>query len=120
MLNINHSQNVFMGADKPAKPELTALGALESSGLAALIQRAHSLEALDRDLRRSLPDAVAKNCRLANWESGKLVFHVANPVWKGKLRLHGQEILACANALGLHALEIRIKVDPAFIANETR
>lgn len=109
-----------MGADKPAKPELTALGALESSGLAALIQRAHSLETLDRDLRRCLPEAVANNCRLANWESGKLVFHVANPVWKGKLRLHSQEILAHANALGLHALEIRIKVDPAFIANASR
>lgn len=109
-----------MGADKPTKPEQTALGALEGSGLAALIQRAHSLEALDRDLRRRLPDTIANHCRLANWESGTLVFHVANPVWKGKLRLHRQEILASANALGLHALEIRIKIDPAFVANTDR
>ena len=107
-----------MGADKPAKPELTALGALESSELAALIQRAHSLEALDQNLRRHLPEALAKNCRLANCESGKLVFHVSNSVWKSKLRLHGRELLAHANTYGLHAREIRIKIDPAFIVNE--
>jgi hypothetical protein len=107
-----------MGADKPAKPELTALGALESSGLSALIQRAHSLEALDQNLRRHLPEALAKNCRLANCESGKLVFHVSNSVWKSKLRLHGLELLAHANACGLHAREIRIKIDPAFIVND--
>ena len=107
-----------MGADKPAKPELTALGALESSELSALIQRAHSLEALDQNLRRHLPEALAKNCRLANCESGKLVFHVSNSVWKSKLRLHGQELLAHANTYGLHAREIRIKIDPAFIVNE--
>jgi len=107
-----------MGADKPAKPELTALGALESSGLSALIQRAHSLEALDQNLRRHLPEALAKNSRLANCESGKLVFHVSNSVWKSKLRLHGLELLAHANACGLHAREIRIKIDPAFIVND--
>ena len=107
-----------MGADKPAKPELTALGALESSELSALIQRAHSLEALDQNLRRHLPEALAKNCRLANCESGKLVFHVSNSVWKSKLRLYGQELLAHANVCGLHAREIRIKIDPAFIVNE--
>ena len=107
-----------MGADKPAKPELTALGALESSELSALIQRAHSLEALDQNLRRHLPEALAKNCRLANCVSGKLVFHVSNSVWKSKLRLHGQELLVQANACGLHARELKIKIDPAFIVNE--
>lgn len=107
-----------MGADKPAKPELTALGALESSGLTALIQRAQSMETLDRNLRRHLPEALAKNCRLANCEAGKLVFHVSNAVWKSKLRLHGLELLAHANACGLHAREIRIKIDTAFIAHQ--
>ncbi len=107
-----------MGADKPAKPELTALGALESSGLTALIQRAQSMEAMDQNLRRHLPEALAKNCRLANCASGKLVFHVSNSVWKSKLRLYGQELLAHANVCGLHAREIRIKIDPAFIVNE--
>ena len=103
-----------MASDKPSKPEKTALSALESSGLSALIQRAHSMEAIDQSLRRSLPEALAKQCRLVVLEPDKLIFHVSNSVWKNKLRLHSQEILATASALGLHAREIRIKVDPAF------
>jgi hypothetical protein len=107
-----------MVSDKPPKPEQTALSALESSGLSALIERAHSMEALDQSLRRNLPEALAKHCRLVVLEPDKLVFHVSNSVWKNKLRLHSQEILAAASALGLHAREIRIKVDPAFKAAE--
>ncbi len=103
-----------MASDKPSKPEQTALSALQSSGMSALIQRAHSMEAIDQSLRRSLPEALAKQCRLVVLEPDKLIFHVSNSVWKNKLRLHSQEILASARALGLHAREIRIKVDPAF------
>ena len=103
-----------MGADNPSNPEQTALSALNSSGLAALIQQADKLATLDQNLRRSLPAALAKHCRLAHCDTHKLVFHVSNPVWKNKLRLHSQEILGYARALGLHAQEIRIKVDLGF------
>lgn len=103
-----------MASDNPSKPEQSALSALKSSDLSALIQRAHSMVALDQRLRRNLPEALAKQCRLVVSEPDKLVFHVSNSVWKNKLRLHSQEILAVASTLGLHAREIRIKVDPAF------
>ncbi len=103
-----------MATEKTPNPEQTALSALQSSGLSTLIQRAHSMDAIDQSLRRNLPDALAKQCRLVVLEPDKLVFHVSNSVWKNKLRLHSQEILAATSALGLHAREIRIKVDPAF------
>jgi hypothetical protein len=107
-----------MASEKPKKPEQTALSALNNSDFSTTIQRARYLEALNQDLCRSLPDALAKQCRLVVSETGILVFHVSNSVWKNKLRLHSQELLANANALGLHAREIRIKIDPAFKPNE--
>lgn len=103
-----------MCADKPQKQELSALSALESSDLTALIERARILDTLDRSLRRCLPKALANQCRLANQTADKLVFQVSNPVWKNKLRLHSQELLEHASALGLHAQGIVIKVNPDF------
>lgn len=103
-----------MGADKPSNPELSALSAIESSGLTALIERAKTLDTLDCSLRRCLPEALANQCQLANQTADKLVFQVSNPVWKNKLRLHSHELLAHANALGLHAREIVIKINPEF------
>lgn len=109
-----------MGADKPSKPERSALQALEQTGLAALVARAGELASLDRLLRRNLPEALAKQCRLGAWREGRLVFQVSNPVWKNKLRLHSREILDQANALGLPAREIRITIDLAFQPGDDR
>lgn len=106
-----------MGADKPAKPEQSALSALKSSGLGALIARAGDMAEADQMLRRNLPPALARQCRLISWDDNRLVFHAASPVWKNKLRLHSQEILAAAQLLGLHAREIRIKVMLDFTPN---
>ncbi|MFY8061617.1 MAG: DciA family protein [Arenimonas sp.] len=111
------SLEFFMGADKPAKPEQSALSALKSSGLGALITHAGELADVDQTLRRSLPPALARQCRLVSWDDSRLVFHAASPVWKNKLRLHSQEVLAAAQSLGLHAREIRIKVDVGFTPN---
>jgi len=111
------SLEFFMGADKPAKPEQSALSALKSSGLGALITHAGELANVDQTLRRSLPPALARQCRLVSWDDSRLVFHAASPVWKNKLRLHSQEVLAAAQSLGLHAREIRIKVDVGFTPN---
>lgn len=103
-----------MGADIPSKPEQSALSAIKSSELTALIERAQTLESLDRSLRRCLPKALANHCRLANMTKDKLVFQVSNPVWKNKLRLHSQELLDRAKALGLLAQEVMVKIDPDF------
>jgi hypothetical protein len=109
-----------MGTDKPNKTEQSALSALQSPELTALIQRAQDVATLDQCLRQHLPEPLAKQCRLANWSPEKLVFHVSNPVWKNKLRLHSQVILAAAKARGLHARIIIIKVNPAFNADSNR
>ncbi len=103
-----------MGADKPTKPEQSLLEVLQRSGLAALIQRSGTLAQLDQKLRRNMPVALAKHCRLSRYNGDTLFFVASNPVWKNKLRLHSQEILDQANRLGLHAQAISVKVDTAF------
>jgi len=103
-----------MGADKPVKPEQSVLEVLQRSGLAALMQRSDTLAQLDQTLRRNMPEALARQCRLSRYDDDTLFFVASNPVWKNKLRLHSQEILDQANGLGLHARAIHIKVDPAF------
>ena len=65
----------------------------------------------------SVPPALARQCRLVSWDDNRLVFHAAGPVWKNKLRLHSQEVLAAAQLLGLHARKIRIKVALDFTPN---
>lgn len=102
-----------MAENKPMKPELSALDALVHSGLSDLVRRAENVAAWNQVLRRCLPEALAKHCCLVSWDDGKLLFQASSPVWKNKLRLHSLEILDCANAAGLHARGIRIRIDPA-------
>ena len=102
-----------MAENKPGNTELSAMAALVQSGLSDLLRRAENTAAWDRVLRRCLPEALAKHCGLVSWDDGKLLFQASSPVWKNKLRLHGREILDCANAAGLHAREIRIRINPA-------
>lgn len=106
-----------MGADKAGRPEQSALIALQHSSLGPLIAHARQLADIDQTLRRSLPPPLARQCRLVAWDDNRLVFHAANPVWKSKLRLHSQELVAAAQSLGLHAREIRIKVEIGFAPN---
>ena len=61
-------------------------------------------------LRQSLPAAVAENCRLANVDRERLVFLVSSPVWKSKLRLHGDALLSAAAAAGLPVRTLVVKV----------
>ena len=102
-----------MAENKPGNPERSAMAALVQSGLSDLLRRAENTAAWDRVLRRCLPETLAKHCGLVSWDDGKLLFQASSPVWKNKLRLHGREILDCANAAGLHAREIRIRINPS-------
>lgn len=87
-----------------------ALEAATDPGLSRLVERARWLDRLDGVLRQNLPAVLAGHCRLANIDRDKLVFQVSNPVWKSKLRLHGETLLGCAAALGLEVRTLVVKV----------
>lgn len=97
-----------MPLDKKSAPG--TLNEALSVGLGGIIERAELISALDRQLRQSLPDNLASRCRLANVDADRLVFLVASPIWKTRLRLHGGELLAAATALGLKVRELTVKV----------
>jgi hypothetical protein len=87
-----------------------ALEALEGSGLAGVVARVRWLDALDPVLRQSLPPTLAGHCKLANVDDKYVVFLVSAPVWKAKLRLHADAVLAAAAAAGLKARTLLVKV----------
>lgn len=66
--------------------------------LGTLAQRAHALEVLDGRLRRLLPEAIARECRLADIRNGRLVFLANSSTWAGRLRLHEATLLAEARS----------------------
>ncbi|MFC4729345.1 DciA family protein [Coralloluteibacterium thermophilus] len=79
-------------------------------GLDRLIERAQWLDALDRRLRQSLPAPLADHCRLGNVRGDRLVFLVGSAAWSTKLRLHADDILSAARALGLPAGILSVKI----------
>jgi hypothetical protein len=114
MLNMKQRSLENKGTVDPVKPEQSALSALKHSDLSGLIQQAEKQALMDRELRRNLPPALAKQCRLSSFDGDKLVFLASNPVWKNKLRLHSQQILELARTAGLHARSLKISVDLSF------
>jgi hypothetical protein len=83
----------------------------ESSPVAALLARARALDALDRQLRQPLPDALRRQCRLATVQSGRIVFLASSSTWAAKLRLHQNAILANARITsGLPIEKFAVKV----------
>jgi len=87
-----------------------ALSAALSSDPGRLIERAMQLQALDRQLRQSLPEPLASHTRLGNLRNDKLVFLVDAPVWGLRLRLHANALLDAARAAGIRAGDIAVKV----------
>jgi len=101
-------------------PSLAApINAAKSSGLGQLVQRAQWLEALDQQLRQSLPAPLDQQCRLANVRDDRLVFLVSSPIWKARLRLHSDTLLSAAAKVGLTIRHLTIKVAtaPPVVAN---
>jgi hypothetical protein len=74
-----------------------------------LLRRALWLEALDRQIRPCLPATLAAHARLANINSGKLVYLVDGPVWHARLRLAATEVLNAARSFGLDVTELVVK-----------
>lgn len=75
-----------------------------------LIERAMQLAALDRRLRQSLPEALAAHVKLGNLRGDSLVFLADSPVWKARLRLCADTLLDAAQAAGIPARNVSVKV----------
>jgi len=85
----------------------------ECDPVAALAQRARALDALDRTLRQPLPDALRRQCRLADVRAGRLVFLASSSVWASKLRFYQTALMAEARvASGLQIDKFAVKVAP--------
>ena len=84
--------------------------AATSGDLGSVVERARGLQALDRQLRQSLPEPLASHVRLGNVRDGRLVFLVDSPVWKAKLRLYADVIRDAASAAGLVTSGMTVKV----------
>jgi hypothetical protein len=96
---------------QPPRNDPTTFAELATSGsLRSLVERARMLEALDRQLRQSLPENLAQQCKLANVRADRLVFLVTSPVWSAKLRLHADALLGAAAAVGLSVNSLTVKV----------
>jgi len=83
--------------------------------LGTLADRARALDALDEKLRRTLPDSIAHECRLADVRNGRVVFLATSATWATRLRLHHAALLSAAqSALGgtVHVERITVKVAP--------
>jgi len=98
-------------APRVARPSRQAPQALAECGsFAQLARRAHTLEALDRALRQTLPLPLRDQVRFADVRHQRLVFLANSPAWASRLRLAQGQILACARAIGVAAGAIRVKV----------
>ena len=78
--------------------------------LRSLADRAQALDALDRQLRQSLPVELAQRVRLANVRQGRLVFLVRSASLSTALRLHTPELLRAAREAGVEASALIVKV----------
>ncbi len=75
-----------------------------------VIRRAKALAALDIAIRQHLPETLAQHCRLGNVREDTLVFLVEDPVWKARLRVQAETLLAAAAAAGIPARNATVKV----------
>jgi hypothetical protein len=80
--------------------------------LATVIARAQWLDAADQRFRRHLPPALAGQVRLANVDRGTMVVVVPSPAWKARLRMDTALLLAAADAAGIEARSVTLKVVP--------
>lgn len=91
-----------------ARSEPKALA--QCGAFASLARRAHTLEALDRALRQTLPEPLREQVRFADVRRGQLVFLASSSAWASRLRLMQATVLASARAVGVHASMLKVKV----------
>jgi len=98
---------------RSSKLPSTAKSVGESGPVTALLARARALDALDRQLRQPLPEALRRQCCLASVQSGRIVFLASSSAWAAKLRPFQNAIIAQARVIsGLPVEKFAVKVAP--------
>jgi hypothetical protein len=98
---------------RSSKSRSTAKPVGECAPVAALIARARALDALDRQLRQPLPEALRRQCCLASVQSGRIVFLASSSAWAAKLRPYQNALIAQARVIsGLPVEKFAVKVAP--------
>lgn len=120
--DVHHVSSLYpvsaMQSPPPSNPKSPPasgpIRAAECASLASLTERSRVLEALDRKLRRPLPEPLRSQCRLADVRSGRIVFLANSSTWAAKLRLYQTALLAEARvALGASVEKFAVKVAPS-------
>jgi hypothetical protein len=99
-----------------ASTPVAALDALLEGPGGDPIRRALWLDGLDRQLRPSLPPALAAHARLGNVHDGRLVYLVDAPAWHARLRLAGPGLLDAARSIGLEVSSLVVKTSHDAVA----
>jgi hypothetical protein len=98
---------------RSSKLPSTAKPVGESGPVTALLARARALDALDRQLRQPLPEALRRQCCLASVQSGRIVFLASSSAWAAKLRPYQNALIAQARVIsGLPVEKFAVKVAP--------
>jgi len=98
---------------RSSKSRSTAKPVGECGPVTALIARARALDALDRQLRQPLPEALRRQCCLASVQSGRIVFLASSSAWAAKLRPYQNALIAQARVIsGLPVEKFAVKVAP--------
>jgi hypothetical protein len=92
------------------KHPATAKAVGECKPVAALRDRARALAALDLRLRRTLPEPLRDQVRLADLRGGRIVFLAPTPAMAGRLRTCRDDLLSTAHTLGVQADTVVVKV----------
>jgi hypothetical protein len=90
----------------------TAKAVGDCKPVASLRDRACALAALDLRLRRTLPEPLQDQVRLADLRDGRIVFLAPTPAMAARLRTCRDDLLATAHVLGAQADTVVVKVAP--------
>jgi hypothetical protein len=83
----------------------------EGRTLDALLRKAGSMERVQQQVLQCLPKNLAPHVRVSAFKSGQLTLMVESPVWKTKLRLAQNELIACCRAAGFEIEEIKVRTE---------
>lgn len=86
----------------------------EGRTLDALLRKAGSMERVQQQVLRCLPKSLAPHVRISAFDQGQLTLLVESPVWKTKLRLAQNELIACCRAAGfeIEGIKVRTEIRP--------
>lgn len=88
--------------------------------MARLAAHATHLQKLQQSLGKCVPSMLAPNCRVANFKLDVVIIHAENGAVAAKLRQMAPSLVSAFRSAGEQVAEVRIKVQPADIAQQPR